>query len=327
MISTALTELLGIKHPLLAAPMAGVAGGALAAAVSGAGGFGLIGGGYGDRDWLTEQIGALDCTRLGIGFITWRLAEDPGLLDVALTARPRAILLSFGDVQPFAAKIVASDALFMAQVQTLAAACAARDAGADVIVAQGTEAGGHGGARATLPLVPAIVDAVAPLPVVAAGGIADGRGLAAALMLGASGAMMGTRFYCSAESLAPAVAKSRAVAGGGDHTTRTSVFDVLRRYDWPAPYNLRTLANAMTARFSSRLDELRADEAAQVAKFNAAVADGNYDVAAVIAGEALDLVGDVPTAAEIVARTIRDATASLANPTHFTVQTQCAVPR
>jgi nitronate monooxygenase len=321
MINTALTELLGIEHPLLAAPMAGVAGGALAAAVSGAGGFGLIGGGYGDRNWLAEQTATLDCSRLGIGFITWRLAEEPALLDVALAAKPRAILLSFGDVQPFAAKIRASDALFIAQVQTLGAACAARDAGADIIVAQGTEAGGHGGARATLPLVPAVVDAVAPLPVVAAGGIADGRGLAAALMLGASGVMMGTRFYCSAESLAPAAAKARAVAGSGDHTIRTSVFDVLREYDWPAAYNLRTLANTMTARFGTRLDELHADAAAQAAKFNAAVANGDYDIAAVIAGEALDLVGDVPGAAEIVRQIIREATACLANPTHFTVIT------
>lgn len=320
MINTALTELLGIEHPLLAAPMAGVAGGALAAAVSDAGGLGLIGGGYGDRNWLAEQTRALDCTRVGIGFITWRLNEDPALLDVALAAKPRAILLSFGDVAPFAAKIRASESLCIAQVQTLAAACAARDAGVDIIVAQGTEAGGHGGARATLPLVPATVDAVAPLPVVAAGGIADGRGLAAALMLGASGVMMGTRFYCSAESLAPEAAKSRAVAGGGDQTTRTAVFDVLRNYHWPASYNLRTLANVMTARFGSRLDELRADEAAQVATFNAAVANGNYDIAAVIAGEAVDLVDDVPTAAAIVRQTIRDAIACLKHPTHFTVQ-------
>lgn len=321
MIETALTQLLGIEHPLLAAPMAGVAGGALAAAVSDAGGFGLIGGGYGDRDWLAEQTRDLDCTRLGIGFITWRLADNPALLDVALAARPRAILLSFGDVQPFAGKIRARDVLLIAQVQSLEAACAARDAGADIIVAQGTEAGGHGGTRATLPLVPAIVDAVAPVPVVAAGGIADGRGLAAALMLGASGAMMGTRFYCCVESLAPAAAKARAVAASGDHTIRSSVFDVLRQYDWPAPYNLRTLANAMTARFGSRLDELRADEAAQAAKFNAAVTHGNYDIAAVIAGEALDLVDNVPSAAGIVTQTIRGATACLANPTHFTVKT------
>ena len=320
MINTALTDLLGITHPLLAAPMAGVAGAALASAVSEAGGFGLIGGGYGDRSWLMAQTQQRDCANLGIGFITWRLAEDPALLDVALAAQPRAILLSFGDVRPFAGKISANGALLIAQVQSLAAACAAAEAGADVIVAQGTEAGGHGGARATLPLVPAIVDAVAPLPVVAAGGIADGRGLAAALMLGASGAMMGTRFYCSAESSAPEAAKLRAVAASGDNTTRTSVFDVLRQYDWPAPYNLRTVANAMTSRFGGRLDELRLDEAAQIAKFNTAVANGDYDIAAVIAGEALYLVRDVPSAAEIVTQTIREATACLKQPAHFTVQ-------
>lgn len=320
MINTALTKLLGITHPLLAAPMAGVAGGELAAAVSGAGGFGLIGGGYGDRNWLAEQTQGVDCTNLGIGFITWRLADDPGLLDVALAAQPRAIALSFGDVQAFAGRIAASGTLLIAQVQTLAAARAAADAGADVIVAQGTEAGGHGGARATLPLVPAIVDAVGPLPVVAAGGIADGRGLAAALMLGASGAMMGTRFYCSAESLAPEAAKSSAVAASGDETIRTSVFDVLRNYNWPAPYLLRTVANTMTSRFGTRLEDLRGDQAAQVEKFNAAVANGDYEVAAVIAGEALDLVGDVPAAADIVTQTIREATACLTHHGHFTVQ-------
>ena len=108
-------------------------------------------------------------------------------------------------------------------------------AGADIIVAQGTEAGGHGGGRSTLPLVPAVVDMIArsgrDVPVVAAGGIADGRGLAAALMLGADGVLMGTRFYVASEALASSAAKARIVAASGDDTVRTTVFDIARGYD------------------------------------------------------------------------------------------------
>jgi len=319
MITTALTALLGVTHPILAAPMAGVTGIALARAVSDAGGFGIVGGGYGDRGWLAEQTDDADCSLLGIGFITWRLADNPALLEMALDRRPKAILLSFGDVQPFVTQIKSGSALCIAQVQSLEDARAAADAGADVIVAQGTEAGGHGGARATLPLVPAVVDAVSPLPVVAAGGIGDGRGLAAALMLGAAGVMMGTRFYCSAESLAPNAAKLRAVESGGDQTIRSSVFDVLRGYDWPAPYKLRTIANAMTTRFGSGLDALNREKAAQTGIFERAISAEDFDIAAVIAGEALDLVGDVPGAADIVARTVEQAVACLRQPTHFSV--------
>jgi len=311
MIRTPFTELLGIDHPVVSAPMAGVAGAALAKAVSAAGGFGFIGGGYGDPDWLEAELAMLDPATIGVGFITWRLAEQPALLDRVLEHRPKAIFLSFGDVQAFAPRIKASDAVLFAQTQSLADARAAAACGADVIVAQGTEAGGHGASRATLPLVPAVVDAVAPVPVLAAGGIADGRGLAAALMLGAAGVVMGTRFYCTRESLAHERAKSRAIEADGDTTVRGSVFDVLRGYDWPRPYTLRTLANRTTARFSDELDGLRAEPMAERARFEQAIRDTDYDVAAVIVGEAIDLVTDIPSAADVVAETVKDAAASI----------------
>lgn len=318
-INTALTKLLGIAHPIMLAPMAGIAGAALARAVSDAGGFGIVGGGYGDAEWLGQQLHEVDCSNLGIGFITWRLMENPSLLDTALAFAPKAIFLSFGDIAKFAPKIKASDALLIVQVQSLADALAAARAGADIIVAQGTEAGGHGGARATLPLVPAVVDQVAPIPVVAAGGIGDGRGLAAALHLGACGVVMGTRFYCSKESLAPAAAKARAMASDGDATTRSSVFDVLREYDWPAPYNLRTLANTMTAEFGGELKSLHADKAQQIERFKNAIASADFDIAAVIAGEALDFVRDCPKAAVIIDKTVQEAVAVLQHPQHFSV--------
>src|SRR5579883_2833265 len=186
---TRLTERLGIKHPILLAQMALVSGGGLAGAVTAAGGLGIIGGGYGDAAWLESQFAAAGNHRVGCGFITWSLATRPQLLDVALAHKPAAVMLSFGDPRPFAPAIKAAGAALICQVQELAHVEEALDAGADIIVAQGSEAGGHGASRATLPFVPQVADLVArrapEAMVVAAGGIAEGRGLAAALMLGA----------------------------------------------------------------------------------------------------------------------------------------------
>lgn len=321
MINSRFTELLGVEHPIALAPMAGVAGGALASAVSEAGGFGILGGGYGDERWLIRELENIDSSNIGIGFITWRLEEQPQLLSIALEFEPRAIFLSFGEIGRFAPTIRASRCLFIAQVQSIEDARIAADCGVDVVVAQGTEAGGHGSQRSTLPLVPAIVDAVDPIPVLAAGGIGDGRGLAAALMLGAAGIVMGTRFYCSIESMAPSGAQARAMAATGDQTTRSSVFDVLRQYQWPAPYNLRTLENRLTTRYADRLADLNTKKIEEIERFEKAVSNGDYDLAAVIVGEAIDFVNDQPSADEIVNRTIGEAIAALRRPSNFSVST------
>lgn len=159
-----LTQTLGIEYPVLSAPMGNVAGGALAAAVSRAGGLGLIGAGYGDRAWLQRELQNAAGERVGEGFITWALANEPDLLDLALDYKPAAVMFSFGECTPFFARVRAAGAKILCQVQTLHQARQAAQAGADVIVAQGTEAGGHGGGRSTFTLVPAAVDAVAPLP-------------------------------------------------------------------------------------------------------------------------------------------------------------------
>src|SRR6202011_4487496 len=220
-ITTPLTSLLGITHPILSAPMDVMAGARLAAAVSAAGGFGILGGGYGDRAWLEQETAKLAGTSVpfGIGFITWSLAKRPELLDVALEAEPRAIMLSFGDPKPFAPRIKSAGALLICQVQNEDMARQALDAGADILVAQGTEAGGHGASRTTVDIVPAIVDlAAGHVPVVAAGGIADGRGLAAMMMLGASGVLVGTRFYASVEADGAEEAKQRIRAANSGET-------------------------------------------------------------------------------------------------------------
>src|SRR5205085_11890857 len=143
-----------------------------------------------DPAWLARELDRVreSAMPFGVGFITWSMARDPGLLESALAAKPKAVMLSFADPAPFVARIHRAGAAVMCQVQTLAMARDAVAAGADVLVAQGTEGGGHGATRGTMTLVPEIVDALgARVPVLAAAGIADGRGLAAALTPGAAG--------------------------------------------------------------------------------------------------------------------------------------------
>jgi nitronate monooxygenase len=196
-------------------------------------------------------------------------------------------------------------------VQTLAQAREAADAGADIIIAQGRDAGGHSGSvRGTMGLVPAVVDAVAPIPVVAAGGIADGRGLAAALALGAAGISMGTRFTASRESLWDPAMKAAALAAGGDQTMQTRVFDVVRGAQWPAIYPGRALRNTFSTEWHGREDDLAARQAEEEKTYLATAPD-DFSQRVVWAGESVDLVNDIPSAAEIIERIITQAVATL----------------
>ena len=309
-ISTLLTARLGIAHPILSAPMDVIAGARLTSAVSAAGGFGILGGGYGDEPWLKQEIAKLAGVSgsFGIGFITWSLAKQPVLLEIALDARPRAIMLSFGDPKPFAPRIKSSGALLICQVQTEDMARQALDAGADILIAQGTEAGGHGASRTTLDIVPAIVDlAAGRVPVAAAGGIGDGRGLAAMMMLGASGVLLGTRFYASQECDGPEEAKRRICAATSGNSVRGIIFDLSRNNVWPAPFTGRCLINDHARRWIGREVELMQNFQAVAAEYTAARAAGNFDIAAVIAGEAVGLIHDIPPAAEIIDRIVTEA--------------------
>ncbi|MBN9041941.1 MAG: hypothetical protein BGP05_08665 [Rhizobiales bacterium 62-47] len=307
-IKTALTSLLNIEHPILLAPMAGLAGGALASAVTNAGGLGVIGGGYGDKEWLSRELLKAGNAPVGIGFITWSLQKNPSLLDQALAHHPKAMFLSFGDIGEFEPRIKSAGVLLIAQVQNVAQARKAVADGADIIVAQGTEAGGHGSVRSTLPLIPAVVDAVGQhVPVVAAGGIGDGRGLAAALMLGASGVLCGTVFYASQESLAHPNVKQAALAANGDDTLRSSAIDVARGIDWPEQWNIRTLKNPFITQWHHDLGRLKQSVATEKPRYLQAAADGDLDVAAVIVGEAVDFVREDVGAATIVQRMVSTA--------------------
>ena len=308
-LTNALTALLGVKHPILLAPMDVVAGARLAAAVSNAGGFGILGAGYGNRAWLEQETRKMATLApgvpFGVGFITWSLAKQAELLDIALAAKPRAVMLSFGDPQPFANPIHGAGALMICQVQTDEGAQQALDAGADVLIAQGTEAGGHGGSRGTMSLVPAIVDlAKGRVPVVAAGGIADARGLAAAIALGAQGVLMGTRFYATQEADGPDECKRRICAASGGDTVRGLLFDITRKNVWPTGHTGRCLVNDIVRRWSGREVELMQNAGTVAAEYDAAKAAGNYDIAAVIAGEAVSLIHDIPKAGDVVARMV-----------------------
>ena len=311
-IRTALTESFGLASPIVLAPMNGIAGGRLAAAVSNAGGLGLVGGGYGDLDWLRRELALVQAETdrpWGVGLITWR--ATPELVKLALGYRPAAFLLSFGDVRPYAAAIKAAGCRLVCQVQEVDMAREAAAAGADIVVAQGSEAGGHGAVRATMPLVPAVVDAVAPVPVLAAGGIADGRGLAAALMLGAQGAMIGTRFVATDESLMDERAKARIVAARAADTQRTRVFDIIREYPWPEPFTGRALRNRFFTRWHGHEGELAVAVKTEASAYQRAVEAGDFETAVVFAGEAIDLIDSVVPAAELVRRIGAEAEAQL----------------
>lgn len=315
-LHTRFTARFGVEHPIALAPMAGVADYRLAAAVADAGGFGIIGAGYADRTWLDGQLAAGPIDRLGVGFITWALNRDPGILDVVVDRRPAAVVLSFGEIAPFAPVIRAAGIALICQVQTVEQARRVIDEGADVVVAQGGEAGGHGMAhRSTFTLVPEVADLIrgrAPDTILlAAGGIADGRGLAAALALGADGAVVGTRFWAATESPIPLAAKKHGIHASGDDTVRQHALDIVRQLEWPAPYTVRTLRNGFTEQWHGRESALRADLDAQRARFDEAIAADDYSVAAVIVGESIGQVNRVETVDAIVSDLVNGAATTI----------------
>jgi len=302
-LSTEFTKLLGVRHPIALAPMGGSAGGALASAVSRGGGLGMLGGGTGDRQWLDRElpiVASQTSQPWGVGFLTW--AIDVSVVQRAVEYAPKAVMLSFGDPSPFVEVVRQAGATLIIQVTDLDEARRAVDLGADVIVAQGTESGGHGArhGRSTLPFVPVVVDLAAPVPVLAAGGIADGRGLAAALALGAAGAVIGTRFQATAEALVHPSITTAIVEGRGEDTERNRVLDIARGSSWPARYTARTLGHPYLDQWRNRETELAANAQAQQ-NYQNDVARGEVPPLPVWAGEAVDLITDLPPAADLVA--------------------------
>lgn len=263
MIRTRFTELFGIEHPIMSAPMAMHSGGTLAAAVSSAGGIGSFGGIHTTSapEWVGEQASIVRAATDGpfaIGFITPFLTFFEPYFQAALDARPDAIALSFSDPTPWSGRVKDAGCRLICQVQTLDDADLAVAAGADVLVAQGNEAGGHTGTRGLLPLLAVVADRHPDVPLLAAGGIADGRTLAAALVAGADGAWLGTAFLATPEAVEIGDDyKSAIVASDGGDTVFTRVYDIASGMPWPAVIGARVRRDAFTDEWADREADLR----------------------------------------------------------------------
>ncbi|MGK2870575.1 MAG: nitronate monooxygenase [Mycobacterium sp.] len=234
---------MGIEAPVVNAPMGGAAGGRLAAAVTGAGGLGMIGmGSAATAELLDRELRLVEGLNgpFGIGLVHWVMSDNPDLLDTALAARPALLSVSFGDGDfEWVQRTHDAGVRVATQVASVDAALRAVDAGVDVLVARGAEGGGHGRpVMGTLPLLVGVLDAVDG-PVLAAGGIASARGLAAVLAAGASGAWIGTVFAACTEALTPDDARAELVAGS--ETELTSAYDIAAGYRWPADIPERVL--------------------------------------------------------------------------------------
>lgn len=310
MLRTRICELLEIEHPIINAPMAGTATASLAAAVSEAGGFGLIGASLNpDPSWVRDQIQTvreLTSRPFGVGFIS----SDAGLervMKAVLDEKVAAVSHSFADPTPFIREAQAAGVKVLAQVQTMAQAKAAADAGADIITAQGSEAGGHTGYLGTLSFVSAVLDIAGDIPVAASGGIADGRGLAAALMLGADAAWIGTRFVASKEWAGAEWIKDKVVAATADDTLLTKVYDLAYNAPFPMAVGDRVLRNSFTDTWHGRESEVLARRGELQEEIATAEAAEDASIAPVRAGNASGLIRSVDPAGDIVRRIVAEA--------------------
>ena len=324
-MKTALTERLGIDLPIIQAPMGGAVGPRMAAAVSNAGGLGMLVPWRAKAETVQQQIRetrALTSRPFGVNLVLDFPQEER--LDVCLEEHVPIISFFWGDPSALAPRAKARGAIVLHTVGSAAEAKRAVHAGVDIVVAQGWEAGGHvRGTVATLPLVPAVVDAVAPVPVVAAGGIADGRGLAAALALGAAGAWIGTRFLASEEAtIHPRYRERLLAARETDTVYLKDLFDVR----WPnAPH--RALRNHTVEAWEAagcptsgkRPGEgeviARSRSAGDVVRYQSytpgADAEGDIDALSLWAGQGVSLVSKVQPAGDIVREIAEDARAIL----------------
>jgi nitronate monooxygenase len=309
MITTRLTETFGLTYPIMSAPMALHSGGTLAAAVSKAGALGSFGALHPQKgtDWLLDEIAYIRMQTdrpFAVGFINEFIPLFPHFFDAALEAKPPVIALSFGKPEPWLSRAKAAGAKVMCQVQTMQGAHEAVAAGADILVAQGNEAGGHTGSMGLLPLLVRMLDTFT-VPVLAAGGIASGRALAAVLAAGADGAWVGTAFVATPEAHEVSAAhKQRIVASNGEDTVYTEVFDIVEEktfgVKWPAGIASRVHRNTFVDRWHRREAELRThiDEVART--YIESVKRHDPETMAMAMGQSAALVTAVRPAGEIV---------------------------
>src|ERR1700749_10578 len=301
MLSTPWSRHMGLRVPIVNAPMGGVAGGRLAAAVTAAGGLGMVGmGTAGSTSALRAELPHVRGT-FGIGLGDWGIRKEPELLDAALAAQPVLVSVSFGTDLSWVDRAHDAGIAAATQVYNSGEAQRAQDAGIDLLVARGSEGGGHGDATiGTLPLLDAVLDVVS-VPVLAAGGIASPRSLAAVLAAGASGAWLGTCLSASVEALTTDAGRRALVAARETDTTSTRVYDIVGHLPWAERFPSRVLRNDFVARWTGHKDALAEDAAAQ-AELPAAIAADDRRIAAVDAGQGVGMVTDVAPVGEVIER-------------------------
>lgn len=322
---TRLTELFGLDFPIISAPMVLQSGGALAGAVSRAGGLGSFGAvsptpGSVSLSYLAENVARIRTmteTPFAIGFITPFIDANRENFDFALAEEVPAIMLSFGDPRPWLGRAKARGCKVLCQVQTMEAARIAEGEGADVIAVQGDASGGHCGARSLLPFLVEVLDAMPQVPVVAAGGLGDGRTLAAVLAAGADGAWIGTAFRAVSDCTETPEEDRQAILGSdGRDTVRSSVVDVINRdalggLDWPRDIAMRTQINPLIARWHGSEEALAARVAEAPGDFASIWDDPKAESFPRLFGEAAQYVSRVETAESYMRRISAEAQALL----------------
>ena len=305
MLTTRFTELFDLKYPILSAPMSGHSGGTLAGAVSLAGGLGSFGGtDQRGPDWVREQIRIIrekTDKPFAVGFITPLMPLLEANFTAALEEHVPAIVLSFSDPQPWLRMAKEAGALAICQVQSMEGAEMAVAGGADVLIAQGNEAGGHCGTAAMLPLLVRTVGRYPDTPVLAAGGIATGRALAAVVAAGADGASVGTAFLATPEAIeVPEVYKERVIQSNGEDTIFTKVYDLIDGLPWPEGIGARVYANQFVREWDGRDSEIVEQREALLEKTSVAYRK-DAEVAAGYMGESAGDVDSIRPAAEVLA--------------------------
>ena len=307
MLKTAICGLFGIEHPIIQGGMAYVGTTELVSAVSDAGGLGIIGTGNAEPDWVRQQI-RLTRGRTNKPFGVNVIMISPFIKQVMkVILEEKVAVVSFGGGNPgvYIPKLKKAGLKVMSVVSTVALARRLERAGADVIVAEGMESGGEVGETTTIALVPQVVDSV-KIPVVAAGGIADGRGLVAALALGAQGVQMGTRFVCSNECTAHPKYKEEIVKA----TDRSTVVSAHK-----TGYPMRSLKNRLTQRFRE-LEESGASAEELMAfgqgKIRLGLIEGDVEEGSLLAGQIAGLIKDIKPVKVIIEEIVAEAERILA---------------
>ena len=321
MLETRFTQLLGLDFPVMSAPMSNHSGGRLAAAVSLAGGLGTFGGTNDlGPEWLREQIdhirGQTD-RPFGVGFITQLIEYNTINIEIALEERVPVFIFSFADPDPWVARAKEAGAIVICQVQSLELARQAVEAGADALLAQGNEAGGHTGETNLLPLLVDLVERYPRLPVLAAGGITTGRALAGVLGAGGEGASLGTAMLATPEAVeVPESFKEQVVLSDGQDTTFTRLYDLLGTRPWPDGIAGRVYRNRLVREWDGRDAEILAHREELASDVAAARANGDTAASAVYMGQgaghitsirpASDVLSDICNGAEAILRDLSE---------------------